>query len=70
MIGQFNILGRKLEELGEKLDQQAEVLAVPTRDIPTVEELLEQAKGDSAKRKLLQTTLAELEFADTEIEYP
>lgn len=64
------VIAQGFDRITEKLNQQAEVLAIPTRDIPTVEELLEQAKGDTAKRKLLQTTLAELEFADTEIEYP
>lgn len=59
----------KLSELGEKIDLLHDMAGVPQRDIPTIDELIEQAKSDATKRKLLQNTLAELEFTDTEIEY-
>lgn len=51
------------------LKSQAEVLAIPQRDIPTVEELLLQAKSDPVIRSTVEATLAELEFADPQIEF-
>lgn len=57
-------------EVAAQVEAVREVLAIPVRDIPTIDELLDQAKTDPAKRKLLSNTLAELEFASTEIEYP
>lgn len=46
-----------------------EQAAIPKGDNPTVEELLEQAKSDPVRRKLLENTLAELEFSDPQIEF-
>jgi hypothetical protein len=60
---------RRFANLGEKLDQLHELAGIPARDIPTVEELLDQARTDDSKRKLLQTTLAELEFENTEVDF-
>lgn len=51
-----------------ELKSQAEIMAIPLRDVPTVEELLEQAKTDDSKRRLLQATLAEMEFENIEVE--
>lgn len=62
-------MSEQFKILGEKLDLLHDMAGVPQRDIPTIDELIEQAKSDATKRKLLQNTLAELEFTDTEIEY-
>jgi hypothetical protein len=59
----------EFKRLGEKLDALYEIAGVPHGETPTIEELISEAKSDNAKRKLLQSTLAELEFSDTEIEY-
>lgn len=58
-----------LVALGEKLDRLHEGTLVPQRDIPTVDELLLQAKSDPTARKALEATLAELEFSDPSIEF-
>lgn len=57
------------ETLRSEMAQMAEVLDIPVRDIPTIDELLEQAKSNPAQRKLLENTLAELEFSDPQIEF-
>lgn len=66
----FEAQDTKLSLIEETIRRQSEILAIPTRDVPTVEELLAEAKTDSAKRALLQNTLAELEFESVEVEYP
>lgn len=68
-IGQFNLIGRKLDDISTALISQADVLAIPRVDVPTVEELLIQAKSDEAVRRTLQNTLAELEFENVEVEF-
>lgn len=60
----------KLDDVLTALSGISDTLAIPTRDIPTVEELLAQAKTDNSKRELLQRTLAEMEFESVEVEYP
>lgn len=55
--------------LGEKLDMLYEQAGVPVRDIPTIDELLAQAKSEPALRKLVESALAELEFSDPQIEF-
>lgn len=59
----------RLTGLGEKLDLLHEQAGVPARDIPTIDELLDEARTDPVRRKLLQNTLAELEFENTEVDF-
>jgi hypothetical protein len=56
-------------KLQEDVTRLLEVAQLPARDIPTVDELLDQARTDANIKKTLQNTLAELEFGDVEIEY-
>lgn len=58
-----------LVTISRQVERTAEITMVPQGDYPTVEELVEQAKADPAKKKLLEVSLAELEFENTEIEY-
>jgi hypothetical protein len=60
---------RKQFEMSDKIDALLEQAAIPKGDTPTVEELLQSAKSDPAQRKVLENTLAELEFSDPQIEF-
>lgn len=52
------------ETIRSELAGFQEMAAIPTGDVPTVEELIEQAKADPLARKALEQTLQNLEFDD------
>jgi hypothetical protein len=52
------------------MEKVVEVVGIPKGDTPTVEELLSAARSDPARRALVEQTMADLEFEDTEIQFP
>lgn len=65
----------RLDALGAEMTKQYHSLFealqnAPKGEIPTVEEMLEQAKTDPKARKELELTLAQLEFESPQIEMP
>lgn len=59
----------RLDTLTASIEELRATAGMPQRDIPTVDELLLQAKSDETTRKVLETALAELEFSDPQIEF-
>lgn len=58
-----------LELLEKQIENVAQVAGVPRGTVPTVEELLAEARADPARRAALESFMQEAEFADTEINY-
>lgn len=65
----FKLVVEKHRLLDERLNKIEAFLAVPQVDTPTLAEQLEFAKSDPQTRKVLQQTLEELDFENTEIDF-
>jgi hypothetical protein len=59
-----SLMRDRLETLEASIREMHSTAAIPLGDTPTVEELIEQAKADPAKRKLFEQAINTMEFED------
>lgn len=70
IVGQEEKLKDHTKHVVAVMEKVVEVVGIPKGDTPTVEELLAEARTDPVRRKLVEDAMSELEFADTEIQFP